>query len=55
MTAVAYEFRPSRTHTDLFSGLLRAKSQFGGKHEILVDGDDRVLTYNEVVRAAFGL
>ena len=55
MTAVAYEFRPSRTHTDLFSGLLRAKSQFGGKHEILVDGDDRVLTYDEVVRAAFGL
>lgn len=55
MAATTYEFRPGRAKTDLFSALLKAKSQFGGKREILVDGDGRVLTYNEIVQASFAL
>ncbi|MAK61946.1 MAG: 2-acylglycerophosphoethanolamine acyltransferase [Ponticaulis sp.] len=55
MTAIAYEFRPGRTRQNLFSGLLKAKSQFGGNKEIIVDGDERVLTYNEIIQAAFAL
>lgn len=55
MAASSYAFRPQLARTDLFSGLLRARRQFGGKKEIIVDGDERVLTYDEVVRAAFGL
>lgn len=55
MTAIAYEFRPGRTRRNLFTGLLNAKNQFGGKKEIIVDGDERALTYNEIIRASFAL
>lgn len=55
MSAANYEFRPARARTDLLSGLLRARSQFGGKKQIILDGDERVLTYDEIVRAAFAL
>jgi acyl-[acyl-carrier-protein]-phospholipid O-acyltransferase/long-chain-fatty-acid--[acyl-carrier-protein] ligase len=48
-------YRPARTHIDLFSALLRAKHEFGGNKVIVVDGDERELTYKEIVRAAFGL
>lgn len=48
-------YRPSRTHTDLFSALLRARHTFGGDKIIVIDGDDRELTYKEIIRAAFGL
>ena len=55
MAAASYEYRPTRAQTDLFSGLLRARRQFGGKKEIIIDGDERVLSYDEIVRAAFAL
>lgn len=55
MAAASYAYKPARAQTDLFSGLLRARRQFGGKREIIVDGDERKLTYDEVVRAAFAL
>ncbi|MBN04718.1 AMP-binding protein [Ponticaulis sp.] len=55
MAATTYEFRPGRAKTDLFSALLKAKSQFGSKREILVDGDGRTLTYKEIVQASFAL
>tara|TARA_B100000678_G_scaffold291464_1_gene308565 strand:+ start:30926 stop:32512 length:1587 start_codon:yes stop_codon:yes gene_type:complete len=55
MGSIAYEFKPARTKKDLFSGLLKARKDFGGDRQIIVDGDERVLTYNEVVRASFAL
>jgi acyl-[acyl-carrier-protein]-phospholipid O-acyltransferase/long-chain-fatty-acid--[acyl-carrier-protein] ligase len=55
MTAASYEFRPGRARTDLFSGFLRARSQFGGKKQIILDGDERALTYDEITRASFAL
>ncbi len=48
-------FQPNRARIDLFSGLMRAAREFGGKRTAIVDGDERELTYNEVIRAAFAL
>ena len=48
-------FRESRSQIDLFSGLMRARKQFGGSKTAIVDGDERALTYTEIVRAAFAL
>ena len=54
--------RPSRVAFDLkaaeqplFHALLQARETFGGATPILVDGDDRVLTYDEIIRASFAL
>lgn len=48
-------WRPKRMRTDVFSALLRAKSEMGSKKAIIIDGDERELTYKELIRAAFGL
>lgn len=48
-------FRPESARTDLFSGLLRAKGEFGAKTVAVVDGDERELTYLDITRAAFGI
>lgn len=48
-------FKLSRAKTDLFTALLRAKSKFGSSKVAIVDGDERELTYKEVVRGSFGL
>ncbi|MEM8635279.1 MAG: AMP-binding protein [Pseudomonadota bacterium] len=48
-------YNPRASQTGLFSGLMRARSEFGGGTIAVVDGDERKLTYNEIVRAAFGL
>ncbi len=54
--------RPSRIPFDrnwarqtLFHALLAARREFGGGTPILVDGDGRVLSYDQIIRAAFGL
>jgi acyl-[acyl-carrier-protein]-phospholipid O-acyltransferase / long-chain-fatty-acid--[acyl-carrier-protein] ligase len=44
-----------RTRTNLFSALLRASREFGVDKPVLVDGDERVLTYKEIIRGAFAL
>lgn len=46
---------PARTRINLFSALLRAGREFGTSKEILVDGDERIVTYKEIIRASFGL
>jgi acyl-[acyl-carrier-protein]-phospholipid O-acyltransferase/long-chain-fatty-acid--[acyl-carrier-protein] ligase len=48
-TDLSYERKP------VFRALMDARAKFGGKREILVDGDGRVLTYDEIARAAFAL
>ncbi|MFO1236386.1 MAG: AMP-binding protein [Alphaproteobacteria bacterium] len=46
----------TRTEMSIFDALLKARRDFGASKEILWDGnDDRKLTYDEVVRAAFAL
>jgi acyl-[acyl-carrier-protein]-phospholipid O-acyltransferase / long-chain-fatty-acid--[acyl-carrier-protein] ligase len=39
----------------VFRALTQARSKFGGKKAALVDGDERVFTYDEIVRAALAL
>ncbi len=48
-------YNPQTGHKSIFAALLRARRQFGGKTIALVDADDRQLSYNEIIRAAFAL
>lgn len=48
-------FDVSRTRITLFDALLRARAEAGGKTPILEDHDRKVLTYDDLVRAAFAL
>ncbi len=48
-------FVETRTHIDLFSSLMRARKDFGTTKVAVIDGDDRKLTYTDVVRGAFAL
>ncbi|HKD47071.1 MAG TPA: AMP-binding protein [Rhizomicrobium sp.] len=48
-------FDPVATEGSLFYAFLDARNRFGGGTPALVDGDGRVLTYDELVRASFAL
>ena len=48
-------FDVARTRITLFDALLRARAESGGKTKILEDHDRKVLTYDDLVRAAFAL
>lgn len=44
-----------RAHKPVFHALVEAKSKFGGAKAAIVDGDERVLSYDEVVLASLAL
>lgn len=44
-----------RTRKAVFTSLIEARRKFGRTRPALVDGDERVLTYEEIVRAALAL
>lgn len=44
-----------RTKKSIFQALADARMRYGGKRPILVDGDERVLTYDDIVRASLAL
>src|SRR6185312_3609593 len=48
-------FDPRSARSSLFQALLQARKEFGGDTAILVDGDGRVLSYDQIVRASFAL
>lgn len=48
-------FRLARTKIDVFSGLMRASREFGKKKTIIIDGDERELSYADLIRASFAL
>ena len=48
-------FDPAAIRGSVFQALLDARGEFGGGKAALVDGDGRVLTYDEIVRASFAL
>jgi len=48
-------FDIDRTQKSVFTALAEARSKYGGKQCALVDGDERHLTYDEIVRAALAL
>jgi acyl-[acyl-carrier-protein]-phospholipid O-acyltransferase/long-chain-fatty-acid--[acyl-carrier-protein] ligase len=49
------KFKESSAHISLFGALIRARKRYGGKKEAVIDADDRVLTYTDMVRASFAL
>ena len=55
MSVHSAAFDESKSHKGVFQALLNARSRFGGTTEIILDADDRVLTYDELVRASFAL
>jgi acyl-[acyl-carrier-protein]-phospholipid O-acyltransferase / long-chain-fatty-acid--[acyl-carrier-protein] ligase len=52
---VQRRFEVARTRITLFDALLRARDEAGGKTKIIEDHDRKVLTYDDLVRAAFAL
>jgi acyl-[acyl-carrier-protein]-phospholipid O-acyltransferase/long-chain-fatty-acid--[acyl-carrier-protein] ligase len=48
-------FELARTRVTLFEALLRARDARGGKFKILEDHERKVLSYDDIVRAAFAL
>ncbi|MDZ4693262.1 AMP-binding protein [Terricaulis sp.] len=48
-------FELARTRVTLFEALLRARDARGGKYPILEDHERKVLSYDDIVRAAFAL
>jgi acyl-[acyl-carrier-protein]-phospholipid O-acyltransferase/long-chain-fatty-acid--[acyl-carrier-protein] ligase len=56
ITPMAHQpFELARTRVTLFDALLRARDKKGGKFPILEDHERQVLTYDDVMRAAFAL
>jgi acyl-[acyl-carrier-protein]-phospholipid O-acyltransferase/long-chain-fatty-acid--[acyl-carrier-protein] ligase len=49
------QFKESSAHLSLFGALLRARKRYGGNKEAILDADERVLTYTEIVRASLAL
>jgi len=48
-------FDPSVARNGLFHALIQARLEQDGDTPALVDGDERVLTYDEIIRASFAL
>ena len=44
-----------RTRKPVFQALVDARARYGGTQPAIVDGDERVLTYDEIVRASLAL
>lgn len=44
-----------RAEKPVFRALMDARDEYGGRKPAIVDGDERVLTYDEIVRAALAL
>jgi acyl-[acyl-carrier-protein]-phospholipid O-acyltransferase/long-chain-fatty-acid--[acyl-carrier-protein] ligase len=48
-------FDPAVARSSLFHALIEARAAYGGYVAALVDGDDRALSYDDIVRASFAL
>ena len=48
-------FDISKAHQPIFHALIDARSKYGSDRPALVDGDERVLTYEDIVRASLAL
>ncbi len=48
-------FDVTRAHKPVFDALVDARNKFGGKRAAIVDGDERVLNYDEIIRASLAL
>lgn len=48
-------FDPHVAQKSIFQALVEARGEFGGATPALVDGDERTLSYDELIRASFAL
>ena len=48
-------FDPAVAQRSVFEALVQARDEFGGASPALVDGDERSLSYDDLIRASFGL
>ncbi len=48
-------FDPAAAQRTVFQALVDARREYGGSDVALVDGDERALTYDEMIRASFAL
>ncbi|MBI1338742.1 AMP-binding protein [bacterium] len=48
-------FNPKSADTSVFEALLAARRKHGGKKEVILDADDRRMTYDQLVRATLAL
>ncbi|HAH09085.1 MAG TPA: 2-acylglycerophosphoethanolamine acyltransferase, partial [Alphaproteobacteria bacterium] len=48
-------FNQKNAEKNVVSALLDARNTYGGKRQIMIDGDERVMTYDDILRAAFAL
>jgi acyl-[acyl-carrier-protein]-phospholipid O-acyltransferase / long-chain-fatty-acid--[acyl-carrier-protein] ligase len=55
MASLRSAYDPRNAEMSVFSALLAARRQYGGKKIALHDADDRKLAYDDIVRAAFAL
>lgn len=51
--SVPFDF--AHTQKPVFHALIEARARFGGKRAAIIDGDERVLSYDEIVRGALAL
>ncbi len=49
------EFDPLVARRSIFQALVQARDEFGGASPALVDGDERSLSYDDLIRASFAL
>jgi acyl-[acyl-carrier-protein]-phospholipid O-acyltransferase/long-chain-fatty-acid--[acyl-carrier-protein] ligase len=55
MASLRSAYDPRNAEMAVFSALLAARKEYGGKKIALHDADDRKLSYDDIVRAAFAL
>jgi acyl-[acyl-carrier-protein]-phospholipid O-acyltransferase / long-chain-fatty-acid--[acyl-carrier-protein] ligase len=55
MASLRSAYDPRNAEIAVFPALLNARKQYGGKKIALHDADDRKLTYDDIIRAAFAL
>ncbi|MEE9346811.1 MAG: AMP-binding protein [Robiginitomaculum sp.] len=48
-------YNDSYSNISVFGALIRARKDFGGKREAIIDADDKIYTYDDMVRASFAL
>ena len=55
MASLRSAYDPRHAETGVFTALLAARKEYGGKKIVLHDADDRKLSYDDIIRAAFAL
>lgn len=55
MASLRSPYDPRNAEMAVFQALLAARKEYGGKKIVLHDADDRKLSYDDIVRAAFAL